>query len=1387
MSKWPIFICYRQSDGKAVARRTHDLLHGHTVTSVDPESGATVSYELDVYFDQAAPAAGDWTEIHEPYLKRARAFIVVCTPGAKLKESNGDWVHQEIDWWLENSQSAPVLIDALGEEARYVPDAIASRWPNAQRVRLVEDEWSRLGEDELKIEEARVQERLIGGITSTAEHYLRRELEEKERQARTLQTALERQKMLSGRFKVAFFIATLFLILAAGTTWYAFDQQGQTQRALMSEQEAKADAEAARDKAKSALDTANEQRELAEEQRDLADAQSDHNKSLLLSSQSRDLVGVNDQRALLLAVEAVLSTSNQSYVTPEARSALQNAVVRVTGIGLPGHTDTIDVADFSADESYLATGSVDPSVSQRNEVRVWDISDPQAPILAHILESRGSLRSIYFDQVGKHVLTVQSKYMPNPGLMDRSSEALVWTLSDDLRYSVARPLFASSFNVYNIVKSNKSDLLAVSNSVGEISIVSLSDLTETKTLRRLQPPFADRILRLVFSNDDKILLGCTDRSYVWLWNLESSSVLPVTVVHANHRADRPVSPVVGVDICGISNDRSLLFTGSSDWFDNSTWADLDLKLWKLDKLEPVGEPVHLTHDGASNSSAIEMASFSRDHKTLFSTSADGWVRVWDISNTDAHLTAVKSGEYKSGRFTSEIITSPDLSVLTFEAGNEVVLLRLDDLRKPASKAIVRSLQGFDARVERLLYSPSGRLLFASSLGGGARLWDLQRIDQASGPRGLGPSTYEPALKIDLVSEGRLVVALRETSVEFRDVSDPFAPNALRIWPLNESQAKSFLDCLSCRVVVAPDLTWAAIQGDKENESDIVELKESGRVFKVPSRLWREEIEFSADGRWLYVDEGKRETVFDLKTPAPDVPKAKIFKRADGSYSRDTSDFGPFVLHRRFVNEYHDRIGRSEIVGTLWSLDEQNGPVPRIEIDGFARGIGRSAFSPNGRWLALAGKSAYPQRSSDDTIVRLLRLGDPEIKTFDLEGHEFTPGLRFSGDGRWLLAASSDILLGGKVSRARLWRLNKEGVEKPKAFVLPGVDSFLHSVAFSPDGRFLLTINGGGPTARLWRLDGSEPELASVLSIPRQTYNWHWDIRFDSNSTVLVIANTDNPTPYLWRLDQPTIPARGIAIRNGDRGVKSIQFVDDDSKLLIGNSGGTYDGLSGTTGSHATIVNLETFPSPGSTFRTIDSSEGMSAVAYRPEVGLLYSDGKVLKVQSIDIEATVARAKRALGRNLTLDEWDRVGLGEVYRPTFPDLKVESKTLQSLVGVVDRLRAEDPEAAAELSTNIVEWTVSLNEASICNEIGWGLALIGDGENALKAVSCALNHFPEKPNYRDTRGVAMALLGRKEEAIDDLGFAAKAWATDPSQAEIVSKRRHWIAELEAGRDPF
>jgi hypothetical protein len=209
MNKWPIFICYRQSDGVLTAERIFNLLQ-HQQIGTDKDSVKHVeSPHLDVYFDQAAPGVGDWTAVHEPYLKRARAIIIICTPGAKLNEGSQDWVHREIDWWLEQRDMSPILIDPLGEGARYVPERISKRWPNAQRIKLIEKEWEGLTAEEKIDQETRIRNQIVGAIVPSGEGFYRQELEqERDRVAR-----LRRMR------QSAVGIATAFAFLAVIAIW----------------------------------------------------------------------------------------------------------------------------------------------------------------------------------------------------------------------------------------------------------------------------------------------------------------------------------------------------------------------------------------------------------------------------------------------------------------------------------------------------------------------------------------------------------------------------------------------------------------------------------------------------------------------------------------------------------------------------------------------------------------------------------------------------------------------------------------------------------------------------------------------------------------------------------------------------------------------------------------------------------------------------------------------------------------------------------------------------------------------------------------------------------------------------------------------------------------
>ena len=122
MKNCPVFICYRQTDGTEIAQWLFKILNGQRL----PDSGHAATEEhgssLDVYFDQTAPAVGDWKAIHQPRLHTSQAMIVVCSPGAVHRLENDDWVHREIEWWLKNRRVAPILIDATGEGERTSSD-----------------------------------------------------------------------------------------------------------------------------------------------------------------------------------------------------------------------------------------------------------------------------------------------------------------------------------------------------------------------------------------------------------------------------------------------------------------------------------------------------------------------------------------------------------------------------------------------------------------------------------------------------------------------------------------------------------------------------------------------------------------------------------------------------------------------------------------------------------------------------------------------------------------------------------------------------------------------------------------------------------------------------------------------------------------------------------------------------------------------------------------------------------------------------------------------------------------------------------------------------------------------------------------------------------------
>ncbi|MDB6097983.1 MAG: NTPase-like protein, partial [Gammaproteobacteria bacterium] len=288
---WPVFICYRQVDGLAAARRLHELIDKRNITGPKGEV-----IELDVYLDQTMPAVADWREIHRPYLEKARALIVICTPGSKIIEGPDDWVHTEINWWLGHRNAVPILIDPLGQGVRYVPTAIRERWPETQRIRLVEAEWRQLPPAELEQKAIELRRQIIGNILPSGAVIYEEELKAERKRGRQLARAL------AG--------AIALLAVAGAATWYAFTKRTEAERS-------QAEAETSRAAARASAQVATSERDkaLTGQSQFLAD----------LARQQRD--GGDAGTAILLALEALPEATgpDRPYV-PEAEFALNTAL-----------------------------------------------------------------------------------------------------------------------------------------------------------------------------------------------------------------------------------------------------------------------------------------------------------------------------------------------------------------------------------------------------------------------------------------------------------------------------------------------------------------------------------------------------------------------------------------------------------------------------------------------------------------------------------------------------------------------------------------------------------------------------------------------------------------------------------------------------------------------------------------------------------------------------------------------------------------------------------------------------------------------------------------------------------------------------------------------------
>jgi hypothetical protein len=174
------------------------------------------------------------------------------------------------------------------------------------------------------------------------------------------------------------------------------------------------------------------------------------------------------------------------------------------------------------------------------------------------------------------------------------------------------------------------------------------------------------------------------------------------------------------------------------------------------------------------------------------------------------------------------------------------------------------------------------------------------------------------------------------------------------------------------------------------------------------------------------------------------------------------------------------------------------------------------------------------------------------------------------------------------------------------------------------------------------------------------------------------------------------------------------------------------------------------------------------------------DGVIFR-WNLNVDSWQTLAASIAGRGFTKDE----AQDYLDRTSAPAL-LDAPTLLKLADAAALQKADNAEA---LFVEAMKAAIASKDSMMSNNVCWQGSLDGFAAAVLPAGDSAVEdaNEDEKAFYRDARGLARALAGKKQEAIEDFR-AFTAWAERHKfYSESVSKRREWIQIMEKQKDPF
>lgn len=526
-----------------------------------------------------------------------------------------------------------------------------------------------------------------------------------------------------------------------------------------------------------------------------------------------------------------------------------------------------------------------------------------------------------------------------------------------------------------------------------------------------------------------------------------------------------------------------------------------------------------------HTAAVYCVAMSPDGKTLASTSRDGTVRLWNLSDRAHPRPWGPSINARSGRIYWAAFSPNGRTLATADGDHTIRLWNITDRAHPVAWG--PPLTGHTDLVNSVEFSADGRLLVSAGADQTVRLWDV--ADPAR-PTPIGRPLTGSADAVNLAvfsPDGRTVASADHAGmVHLWNITDPANPIPLGT-PL---PAVSFPPDVHSVFAVAfsPNGRLLATGGDDHmvrlwDVSDPAHPRPLGQPL-VGHANTVFAVAFSPTGN-LLASAGADRTVrlWDLTDPAHPIAIGK-----------------PLVGHTGYIYSLAFSADGTSLASAdaddtvrVWNL-------PATLLIGHTDRVLGVAFSPDGRLLASAGVDDSVRLWDISNPARPRPLGQPLI--------EHTGGVlhvSFSPNGTMLAAAGAD-------GTVRLWDVTDPA--HPVAVArLTGHRGRVETVAFSPNRRILATA-GDDATVRLW--DVTKPTDPIALGQPLAGHSKTvFSLAFSHDGRVLASSSADD-TVVLWNLADPQRPRRMARMALSASGVFDVAFSPNDRLLAVAGSDST---------------------------------------------------------------------------------------------------------------------------------------------------------------------------------------------------------------------------------------